>query len=759
VKALLRILHLEDDVTDTDLLRAMLEVEKIAADLDRVDTREQFIRALDSGEYDLIVSDYSLPSFDGRSALALVRERRSAVPFILFSGTIGEEAAIESLRNGATDYILKQRPERLIASMRRALQESEDRRRRQQAEEALREREEFFRLLSENVTDLIAVVDPAGNWVYNSPSYENILGDPEKLRGTDSFREIHPEDRERIRRIFRETIATGAGQRAEFRYLLADGSVRFIEAQGSVMRENYGRMTNMIIVSRDVTERKHAEGQIREQAALLDKAQDAICVTDMDHRILYWNRSAEALYGWTAAEAAGKHANELLFRNDSSRQMEALKSLIARREWKGELRQITKGGAEIIVESHWTLVQDAAGKPKSILIINTDITEKKKLETQFFRSQRLENIGMLASGIAHDLNNVLAPIMMAVPMLRERVTHPTDRKLLDMMDRSVRRGAELVRQILSFGRGVEGEDKLLQPRHLLADLEKMILETFPKSIRLQKKIDPELWSVRGNATQIHQVLLNLCVNARDAMAEGGTLTVLAENTRFSGVPLANLAEPKLGSFVLITVGDTGTGIEPDLLDKIFEPFFTTKAPDKGTGLGLSGVRSIVKNHGGFVEVQSEVGKGTSFRIYLPAVERQSSDTAFVKATDLPVGHGELILVVDDEEAVQQIARATLENYGYRAISANNGVEALALYKQHKDAVKAVVLDSMMPFMDGAAALRALREISPTLKIVGVSGLDSDEKNPIGPGGVQAFLTKPYTAHELLSKLHAVLHSA
>src|SRR5207253_9851213 len=342
-------------------------------------------------------------------------------------------------------------------------------------------------------------------------------GDPEKLRSKDSFEEIHPEDRERMRRVFRETIATGLGQRAEFRFLLKDGSLRYIESQGSVMRNKYGRVANVIVVSRDVTERKKAEEQIREQAALIDKAQDAICVTDMEQRILYWNRSAEALYGWSAPEAVGKYANELLLKTDSFHQMEAIKSLIAKREWKGELRHITKGGAEIIVESRWTLVHDREGRPKSILVINTDVTEKKKLETQFFRSQRLENIGMLASGIAHDLNNVLAPIMMGVPMLRDRVTNPTDRKLLDMLDRSVRRGADLVRQILSFARGVEGEHKLVQPRHLLADLEKMVLETFPKSIQFQKKIDPELWSTRGNATQIHQVLLNLCVNARDAM--------------------------------------------------------------------------------------------------------------------------------------------------------------------------------------------------------------------------------------------------
>jgi len=759
MKSQLRILHLENDVADSDLLRARLALDNVNVELDRVETREQFLRALERGGYDVIIADYSLPAFDGGSALALAREHRPTVPFLLFSGTIGEEAAVESLRNGATDYILKDRPERLVASLLRALREGEDRRRRQQAEEALKEREEFFRLISENVTDLISVVDLEGRRVYTSPSYKHLLGDPAKLFGTDWFREIHPEDRERVRRVFHKTIATGLGQRTEFRFLLKDGAVRYIESQASVMRDKFGRVTNAIVVSRDVTDRKNAEEQIREQAALLDKAQDAICVTDMDQRILYWNRSAEGLYGWSAAEAEGKYANELLFTTDSARHVEALQGLIAKGEWKGELRQVTKSGAEIVVESRWTGVRDSEGRPKSILVINTDITEKKKLETQFFRSQRLENIGMLASGIAHDLNNVLAPIMMAVPMLLDRVTTPNDRKLLDMLDRSVRRGAELVRQILSFARGVEGEHKLIQPRHLLADLEKMVLETFPKSIRLQKKIDPDLWSIHANATQIHQVLLNLCVNARDAMPDGGTLSIVAENISLTEAEAGRHGEVKPGTFVVITVADTGIGIPPEVLERVFEPFFTTKDPGKGTGLGLAGVQGILKNHGGFVEVESQAGKGATFRTYLPAVERRSHPALSSRPAQAPVGHGELILVVDDEEAIQQIARATLENFGYRVISANNGVEAVAVFKQRKDEVKAVVLDSMMPFMDGGAALRALREIAPALKVIGVSGLNVDDRISVGPGGVEAFLTKPYTAQELLLKLQSVLHSA
>jgi signal transduction histidine kinase/ActR/RegA family two-component response regulator len=436
--------------------------------------------------------------------------------------------------------------------------------------------------------------------------------------------------------------------------------------------------------------------------------------------------------------------------------MEAMKSLMAKREWKGELRQTNQAGAELIVESRWTLVYDSDNRPKSILLINTDVTEKKKLETQFFRSQRLENIGMLASGIAHDLNNVLSPIMMAVPMLRDCLSRPEDQYLLDTLGRSVRRGAELVGQILSFARGAEGENKIIQLKHLLADIETMVRETFPKNIRLQKNVDQELWTTRGNATQIHQVLLNLCVNARDAMPAGGTLTLLAKNGQIEEAHAGRHPEVKPGPCVVITVADTGMGIAPEMLEEIFEPFFTTKEPGKGTGLGLATVRGILKNHGGFVEVRSEIGKGTQFEVWVPAIEKKITQTGEEKPVEMPSGGGELIMVVDDEEAIQQIARATLENYGYRVLSAINGVEAVTLYRRHGSEVKAVLLDSTMPLMDGAATLRVLRQIAPDVSILGVSGLDSETGFSIGPDGVQAFLTKPYTAQELLVKLSAVL---
>lgn len=756
-KRSLRVLQLEDNLADAELVQALLETAGFSLEMRCVQTQIAFRNALDQGGFDLIISDFSLPSFDGLSALALARQQQPRVPFIFFSGTIGEEVAVESLKTGATDYVLKQRPQRLVAAVRRALREMENRERRREAEEKLRRSEQQFRQIAENVADLIAVLDLNGRRIYNSPSYAPLLGDPAALVGTDSFGDVHPEDRERIRRVFQETVGTGIGQRAEFRFLLRDGTVRYIESQGSVIRDEQGTIVNVLVVSRDVTERRLAEAQISEQAALLDKAQDAICVTDMNQRILYWNKSAADLYGWSVAEALGQNANELLFKpDDTARPIEALKSLIARREWKGELKQVTKAGNEIVVESRWTLVQDAHGRPRSILIINTDVTEKKELETQFFRSQRLENIGMLASGIAHDLNNVLSPIMMAIPMLEENLSDPTSGKILETLDRSVRRGADLVRQILSFARGVESEHRQIQLKHLITDVEKIISQTFPKSIRFEKNVANDLWTIHGNATQMHQILLNLCVNARDAMPRGGTLSITARNHPLDAPVAGTDPEIRPGPGVCVVVKDTGTGIPRDLLEQIFEPFFTTKEPGKGTGLGLATVRGIAKNHGGFVEVESEVGRGTSFKVFLPASQAGPVMPPDEPTSQMPSGRDELVLVVDDEAALRQIAKAMLENYGYRVLTAANGVEAVTVFKDHANEIKAVILDSMMPFMDGPATLRALRATAPELKILGVSGLGGGEGFSEEQGGVDAFLSKPYTATQLLSALRRAL---
>ncbi len=503
-------------------------------------------------------------------------------------------------------------------------------------------------------------------------------------------------------------------------------------------------------------ERQRAEQKICEQAALLDIATDAIRVQDLETQILFWNKGAERLYGWQAVEALGKNAKELLYKS-SSLQMAAAQQIVQDKgEWYGELHQVTKFGKEIIVESRWTLVRDEVGKPKSVLVVNTDITQKKQLEAQFLRAQRMESIGTLAGGIAHDLNNVLAPILMSAQLLQLKTTDERTQQLLQTVEANAKRGGALVKQVLSFARGVEGQHTILQVRHLISEIKHIAMQTFSKSIQFYTDIAPELWSVSGDTTQLHQVLMNLCVNARDAMPNGGVLRISASNLLIDQNYAQMNLEANIGAYILITVSDTGTGIPPEIVDRIFEPFFTTKEQGKGTGLGLATVIGIIKSHGGFVDVYSEVGQGTQFKVYLPAVE--GTTTQPEKDMELPTGNGELILVVDDESAICEVTKTSLLTYDYKVLTASDGIEAIALYAQHKHEISLVLIDMMMPSMDGPTTIRTLQKLNPQVKIIAVSGLDaSDKVNTALSAGAKAFLSKPYTAQELLKIINSVLN--
>jgi two-component system cell cycle sensor histidine kinase/response regulator CckA len=501
---------------------------------------------------------------------------------------------------------------------------------------------------------------------------------------------------------------------------------------------------------------KHAEEQIREQASLLDKAQDAIGVRNLEHRLIYWNEGAHRLFGWTAEEIIGKNADEFLYKKESPILVEAKKSVIERGEWIGILYQVTKDNKEIIVESRWSLIHDDDGKPKSILIINTDITEKKKLESQLLRSQRMESIGILAGGIAHDLNNVMTPMMLSVEILKEKFKDEQSQKLLTILEQNSQRGANLIKQVMLFARGGEGERKPLQVTNIITEIEKVIRETFPKSIDIRTDVQKNLSTISGDSTQLYQVLMNLCVNARDAMPDGGILIISAEQSLIDENYTRMNTDAKVGSYVIITVSDTGTGIPPEIIDRIFEPFFTTKERGKGTGLGLSTSLGIVKSHGGFMNIYSRVGQGTKFSVYLPVI----ITTVGEKAKDelgFPSGQGELILIVDDEAPIREITRATLEAYGYRVITANDGSEAVALYAQNIEDINIVLMDMAMPNMDGLAGTRILRKINPKVKIIAASGLTEMEKLiKVEDSNANAFLPKPYTAEKLLKTIHKVL---
>jgi two-component system cell cycle sensor histidine kinase/response regulator CckA len=534
-----------------------------------------------------------------------------------------------------------------------------------------------------------------------------------------------------------------------------DGSIIDVETSWSII--GFEGRSGILTVVNDRTSYHEAEERNREQAKLLDLASDAIMECDLEGQIIFWNQGAARLYGWSVDEAVGSDVVELIML-DMEPMVEIERGVREMGQWSGTINQRSKDGRPLIVNSRWTLVRDAANRSKSMLVINTDLTETKKLETQFLRAQRLESIGTLASGIAHDLNNILSPILMSAAVLRRSVRDAEGEKILAIIESSAERGAGIVKQVLTFARGVEGDRVLLQPKHLLSEMGKILTQTFPRNIDIKTQFPADLWMVTGDATQLHQVLLNLCVNARDAMMpEGGVLTLAAENIEVDQHFKKMNPGSELGEYVVLKVTDTGAGMTTETMDKIFDPFFTTKEVGKGTGLGLATVIGIVKSHTGFLTVQSELKIGTTFRIFLPATAKNSQpETVEVEGASLR-GEGQLVLVVDDEAPIREALVQTLQDNGYRAYTAEDGSDALALYFQRREEIKLVLTDLAMGQMDGIALVRALRRLDPAVKVVVSSGHCPPEQVVALEGlGVKRFLDKPYTASKLLKILHDTL---
>jgi PAS domain S-box-containing protein len=632
-----------------------------------------------------------------------------------------------------------------------------------QAAQVLRVSEERFRLLAKATNDAIWDWDLTTQSLWWNEGFETLFGfSRTEVESTiDSWlNRLHPEDQAAVVADVHRAINGGAESwQGEYRFRRKDGRYVAVLDRGHIIREPGGKAVRMIGGMTDLTELKQADEKLREQAALLDNAHDAIMVRDATHHITYWNKAAERLYGWTAAEAHGRPIQDLLH-IDAARFAEAERAIHATGVWNGEIQKTAKSGTLLTVECSWTLLRDGQGAPRSILTIDTDITERKKLEQQFLRAQRMESIGTLAGGIAHDLNNLLAPITMGVDLLKLFEPHPKSLPVIENIERSAKRGAELVKQVLSFARGVEGARVALQVRHILKEVDAIAVNTFPKSITVETSLPTELWPVLADPTQLNQVVLNLCVNARDAMPAGGRLELTASNVDIDPQYAVMNRGMVPGRHVLIQVSDTGTGMPQEIIDRIFEPFFTTKELGKGTGLGLSTVLGIVRSHGGFVNVYSEVGRGSTFKVYLPAHEADEGPVADHRVAEaLPRGNGELILVVDDETSILDITKQTLVAFGYRVLTAEDGAQAISLYALQRDEVVLVLTDMMMPVMDGATLILALQRINPRVRVIAASGLKGNhDVARASSAGVKHFLPKPYSADTLLQLVHQILRN-
>jgi two-component system, cell cycle sensor histidine kinase and response regulator CckA len=540
--------------------------------------------------------------------------------------------------------------------------------------------------------------------------------------------------------------------------------VRYLDLESDMEISSPSALVNIAAVTPHQIEELHY--LCCEHSILLDLVADAIVLWSIEGRIKYWNRSAERIYGWSAAKAIGRQITDLLYHLDDPQYQVANAQTLNSGEWSGEFHLLNREGKSAIVTSRWHLIAATTDAPQSILTIDTDITEHKLLERQFLHAQRLENLGTLASGIAHDLNNILTPIVAITELLPLRLPNLDDRtqRLLATLAENSKRGRELVAQILTFARGGAGEHTVLQPRHLLVEVLQIARQTFPKSIEVSLQIEnTHLWTLSSDATELHQILMNLCVNARDAMPTGGELTIMAENIILND-EYRKLHPHLLGeAYVAITVADTGIGIEPELMERIFEPFFTTKPIGQGTGLGLSTVRTIVNNHQGFVNVSSQVNKGTQFRFYLPAIVEERDylapqESATDATSPMQIGKGELILIVDDEPSILEILGTTIESYGYQSLTASNSQQAIELFTQHHHQIQTILLDYMMPGGDTSDTIAQFHSIDPTVCTIVMSGLSAHEIADRYHGEtITAFLAKPFSTQNLLHTLHAVLN--
>ncbi len=640
MKSRLQVLLIEDSADDAGLIVGELERGGFEVNAARVETVRAKQEKLAESTWDLVLADYTLPQFGAVAALLVLGQSTQDPPFIIVSGTIGEEAAVAAMRAGACDYVMKNRLSRLVPVVERELAAAAERQRLQAAERQSRRDQERLRALVEKSVEGIAVVDREGRVTYSSPSAVRPLGfSAEETLGRSVFDFVWSDDRAWIRADFDGLQHTpGAAIAREVRAVRKDGACRWVD----------------------------------------------LIATNLQH--------------------------------------------------------------------------DPA--VEGTVINNRDVTERKQLEAQLLRAQRLESIGALASGIAHDLNNVLAPILMGAPLLRASASDPTSARLLQSIESSARRGADIVKQVLTFARGVEGQRAPLQARHLLYEMEKIAVETFPKNIRIESEAAADLLLVRGDATQLHQALMNLCINARDAMPEGGRLTLSARNVDLDRKAAAAVPAGRPGSFVCLAVVDTGTGIAPEIRDRIFEPFFTTKAVGQGTGLGLATVLGVARNHAGFLRLETAPGRGSTFELYLPALPAGTAAEGPEPPTPLPHGHGELLLIVDDEAAVREVVRQALLEFGYQVITCIGGAEALAVFRERRRDIHLVLTDLMMPEMDGIGLVRALRAIDPLVRIIGLTGVsDKASREPMKALDLPALLAKPVTVSQLLAAVHEVLGPA
>jgi PAS domain S-box-containing protein len=751
MKSEMNVLLLEDSELDAELIEVELRKRGIQARLHRVWSERELLHALETPSWDVILSDFNMPGFDGLRGLALLKEKKLDIPFIIVSGTLGEERAVAAMKAGASDYIVKGHLARLVPAIERETSEARLRREHREGQAALAASEANLKSLVENSIVGIYVIQ-GDRFVYVNPAVAEVAGyTQQELTSRPLIDFVWPSDRRLVQDNVKKRI-DGESDRIRYNVTMQrkDGKPVHVEVQGA--RTHYDGKPSILGVLLDTTMRKQAEERFK---TIFQANPFGIAVSScLTGRVVETNQAFLSMIGEERGSVVGK---SILDRGFAEEKGEAGKIALAVRgglrleKLPARLRIRSAEKLQLLISSEVIEL----GEDRCTIFFFDNVTEQKTLEAQLLRNQRMDSIGALAGGIAHDLNNALAPILMSVELLRMRFHDPESTQTLNVLQTSAQRGADMVKQVLTFARGIDGERRSVQVRHLIRDLGEMMRHTFPKSIAIKEVVEKGVPPVMAEATQLHQVLLNLCVNARDAMPSGGILTIGAKPVDLDASTALRHGSARRGPHLLVTVSDTGSGIPPHVQERMFEPFFTTKEPGKGTGLGLSTVQSILKQHDGFLTFQTAENCGTEFQVFLPVESTALTSGESDSRASLPMGHGELVLIVDDEALVCDMARQILEAFGYSVLMASNGAEAVALCAKQAGKIRLMITDLSMPVMDGQSAIRAVQVIDPDLPIVVASGswLDNTKERP---GQIRAVLEKPYTPEKLLRTVHEVL---
>ncbi|HEY6953451.1 MAG TPA: PAS domain S-box protein, partial [Bacteroidota bacterium] len=640
---------------------------------------------------------------------------------------------------------------------------------RKHAEEKLRESEERLRLALTAANIMSWELQVGTGTISWSESGEKFYGlKANEFGGTwDAYLQlIHPDDRAAAELAMNQSIRDGNDFKAEYRIVWPDGSVHWHAAYGRPSREEHGRPVRVSGIGLDISERKKAEEAIQKLHHAVEQTDEVIIMTEPDGMITYVNPAFEKLYRYSREEAIGKTPRILKSGGMSQEYYELFwRDLLAGKSVRAEHINKTKDGKIVIVEASVNPVYDVKGKLSGFIAVQEDISdrkrnesERKKLEAQLLQTQKLESIGTLAGGIAHDFNNILGIILAYSSSLRNaNLPHEKVSGAADVINQAVERGADLVKQILTFARKTDVVYGLININVMIKELRRMLAETFPKTITIATDLGADVPDITADATQVHQAILNICVNARDAMPAGGKLMLRTQLGMRAEVS-KYFPEATSERYIRVSISDTGSGMDESTRQRIFEPFFTTKPKGKGTGLGLSVVYGVVKNHNGFVRLESEIGRGTTFHLYFPAPVHSFRPLAQVQGSVVEIpGGNECILIVEDEEPLLNVLSGLLTSKGYRVFAAHDGYEAVETYEEHHKDISVVVSDLGLPKMTGQDAFLRMKSVNPKVKVIfGTGYLDPDLKTELLNLGARGFLSKPYSQDELLKRIRDLI---